>query len=85
MFNINLDLNLTASSTANLHGSFANLTGNNLMNTSTSSISSVNFRSPSSSSSSAKIESYQFLFTSDFERNSWLEEINGAIYACKFF
>ena len=25
-----------------------------------------------------------FLFTSDFERIAWLEEINGAIYACRF-
>ena len=28
---------------------------------------------------------YIILFTSDYERIAWLEEINGAIYACKKF
>jgi hypothetical protein len=33
---------------------------------------------------SSAMYTFVFLFTSDFERNAWLEEINGAIYACKF-
>jgi hypothetical protein len=52
-----------------------NLSGtNSQLNTSTSSIVG--------SGLSSKNETFQFLFTSDFERTSWLEEINGAIYAC---
>ena len=55
-----------------------NLTGTNSstapLSTSTSSIAG--------SGLSSKVETFQFLFTSDFERSSWLEEINGAIYAC---
>ena len=35
------------------------------------------------SSYSASVYTFVFLFTSDFERNAWLEELNGAIYACK--
>jgi hypothetical protein len=35
-------------------------------------------------SSYASSNTFVFLFTSDFERNSWLEEINAAIYACKY-
>ena len=46
------------------------------LNTSTSSIAG--------SGISSKYEKFQFLFTSDFERTSWLEEINGAIYACMY-
>ena len=37
----------------------------------------------SSPSSNSHSEHYVFLFTSDFERNAWVEEINSAIYACK--
>ena len=39
----------------------------------------------SSSPTQHTSNSHVFLFTSDFERNAWLEEINGAIYACKIF
>jgi hypothetical protein len=58
---------------------------------SSSSSSGVSSSSSSSSSSSTatavanNIEQYVFLFTSDFERIAWLEEINAAIYACKIF
>jgi hypothetical protein len=74
---------------SNLATSFNNLT--NLSNITTS-------PSPASSSSSSlsvmsspvqpthsglsKDEHYTFLFTSDYERREWLEELNGAIYAC---
>ena len=47
----------------------------------------VNNNNSSSSSNSSAVSSakFVFLFTSDFERNAWLEEINGAIYACKTY
>lgn len=41
---------------------------------------SSNSSSPNTNSHS---EIHVFLFTSDFERNAWVEEINSAIYACK--
>ena len=53
-----------------------NLSGPGALSSSTSSIAG--------SGLSSKYDKVQFLFTSDFERSSWLEEINGAIYACKF-
>lgn len=68
---------------------------NNLANLTTSSLassknSSHHHHHPSMGAhptSSSPIQHFSnthvFLFTSDFERNAWLEEINGAIYACK--
>lgn len=64
-----------AVSMSNLAGLGNNQT-NNLMNSSVSSISN-------SDRGSSKDEKFTFLFTSDFDRISWFEEINGAIYACK--
>jgi len=49
-------------------------------NNQSSSFSNSNNNSNANGLSSNK---FVFLFTSDFERNAWLEEINGAIYACK--
>lgn len=34
--------------------------------------------------SNSHLEQYIFLFTSDFERIAWLNEINSAIYACLY-
>ena len=45
-----------------------------------SSISSSNNNNNTSHSSNSQ---YVFLFTSDFERTAWLEEMNSAIFACK--
>jgi hypothetical protein len=59
-----------------LHGNGAPLNSNNHLSS---------FSNSSSSANVASANKFVFLFTSDFERNAWLEEINGAIYACKQF
>ena len=41
--------------------------------------------SSSNTTSNGVVTQHVLLFTSDFERIAWLEEINGAIYACKTF
>ena len=46
-------------------------------------LSSFNNSNNNSSANGMSANKFVFLFTSDFERNAWLEEINGAIYACK--
>jgi hypothetical protein len=54
-------------------------------NNNSQSLSPLNLASSGSSLSySPSLYTFTCLFTSDFERNAWLEEINGAIYACKF-
>jgi hypothetical protein len=55
-----------------------------LMPTQSSHLSNSLSSSSSSLTNSSSIEQYVFLFTSDFERNAWVEEINTAIYAFKF-
>ena len=45
--------------------------------------SNIQIASSSQFNSNSNVEQYVFLFTSDFERIAWLDEINGAIYACK--
>ena len=54
---------------------------------STFNTNSFNSSNSSSNSNTSVISSskFVFLFTSDFERIAWLEEINGAIYACKSY
>ncbi len=88
----------TISSLTTSFNNLANLT-NTTLSPAALSPSSVNGSSSTSSSSLSvlgtsssgsgrdtsqlKDEHFVFLFTSDYERLEWLEEINGAIYACK--
>ena len=59
----------------------ATMASNNLLNLSMSSITSS---SPDARANHAsKDETFRFLFTSDFERIEWIEQVNGAKYARK--
>lgn len=52
---------------------------------STHNITSLTTSQINGSSQSTANSQYVFLFTSDFERNAWLEEMNSAIFACKIY
>jgi hypothetical protein len=82
--------NLTVSSSnhTNRSANFLTLNGSTLHSTSSSNTSSIMSSSNHShqflNNMNSHLDQYVFLFTSDFERIAWLNEINSAIYACMY-
>ena len=67
----------------NLNNNPNNLSTSQISYSSISSSSNNNSNNNNNTSSNGSNSQYVFLFTSDFERTAWLEEMNSAIFACK--